>query len=164
MGFEHSPEELKKQILILFTDNYRTYLDAVQTDWASDPIDLETPKQTFLGSATRIQEIKTWPAIGILSGDVFAIEQTQQYRTTGWETQVFIRTFLRDSNVGRLDKTLDRHLQAQLRMFEDYPGYNLNGSARSFQFMRAEPTNSILPLGAGIFIRGLETQWQVRHK
>ena len=81
-----------------------------------------------------------------------------------WHTQIYLRTFIRDSNVARLEKHLDRHLQAQLLMFEAYPNNNLDGLASSFEFMRAEPTQSILPLGATSYIRGLETQWECRHR
>jgi hypothetical protein len=162
--FVNSPEAIKKKIQEIFSLHFRTHLDSVSALWEDDPIELVGYDDIFLGSATRTKEIKSWPSLAILSSDVYATEVSQQGKVITWNTQVYLRTYLRDSNVARLDKTLDRYLQAQLHMFDSYPASNLDGMAKSLDFMRYEPTSSILPTGASIFIRGMETQWEVRHR
>jgi len=162
--FENSPEAIKKKIQEIFNLHFRSHLDYVHGLWTNDQIELENYRDIFLGSATSVKEIKAWPSLAILSSDVYATEVSQQGKVMTWNTQVYLRTFVRDSNVTRLDKILDRYLQAQLHMFDNYPASNLDGIAKSLDFMRYEPTSSILPTGASIFIRGMETQWEVRHR
>jgi len=164
LSFEHSPEEIKKQIKTYFESNYPSFLTQVAALWPSDVVAIEAFRDIFLGDVSKSKEIAQWPSLAIMSGDVFPVVIVEQRRTIFWHTQIYLRTFIRDTNLERLEKTLDRHLQAQLMMFETAPYATLGGIATSFEFLRSEPTDSILPLGSSIYIRALETQWEIRHR
>jgi hypothetical protein len=164
LSFVHSPGQLKNQLLSYFQNNYATFTAAVNAEW-NDGVSLPTIADVFIGDATKTKEIKQFPTVAVLSGDVFPVftERVQQFSNTQWQTGIFIRTFLRHANVSTLEKYLDRTLEAQLQMFEADPYNHLSGLAKSFEFMRAEPTDSWNPPGASIYIRCLETQWQCQH-
>jgi len=162
MSFIHSPGELKNQLVQYFTNDYATFMAQVDSRW-NDGTVLPTVADIFLGDATKTKEIKQYPTVAILTGDVFPIERVQQFSNTQWQTGIFIRTFLRHSNLSTLEKYLDRTLEAQLKMFESDPYNHLSGLAKSFEFMRAEPTDSWNPPGATLYVRCLETQWECQH-
>lgn len=162
MSFVHSPGQIKNRILGYYQNNYSTFQDAVDAEW-NDTVTLEDIKDVFIGDATKVKEIKAFPSVAILSGDVFPVERVEQYRNTQWHTMIYIRLFLRNSNLSTIEKMLDRSLEAQLQMFETYPYNNLGGYAKSFEFLRAEPTDSFNPPGATLYIRCIETQWECQH-
>lgn len=162
MSFNHTPEELKKELLSIYQNDFPSFALAVDTKW-NDDISLPDIKDCFVGDATKVKEIKVFPSVAILSGDVFPVERVEQYRNTQWHTMIYIRTFIRHSNLSILETLLDRFLEAQIEMFESHPFYNLNGKAKSFEFFRAEPTDSFNPAGATLYIRCLETQWECQH-
>src|SRR5574337_860652 len=162
MSFIHSPEELKNKVIGFYQNSYPSYQAAVNNKW-NDGVSLEAIKDVFLGDATKTKEIKVYPTVAVLSGDVFPVQRVEQYRDILWHTMIYIRIFLRNSNLSILEKMLDRSLEAQLQMFEDNPQYNLGGLAKSFEFLRAEPTDSFNPPGATLYIRCIETQWECEH-
>ena len=163
MAFRHSPEEIKKRIVGYYEDEYPAYLVAEGALWPDDVVPLATFKEVIYGDATTVKEIKAYPALAVTSGDVIAILRAEQGQVLQWQTQMYIRYFLRDSNLAYLEKQLDRHISATLKMFETAPFRTIGGLAQSFEFQRIEVPPSLLPLGATVFIRGIELQYEVRH-
>lgn len=163
MSFVNSPETLKNEIVSIFTDIYPTYQAQVDTLW-NDGIELPLYKKIDKGDVNTPREIREWPTLAILSGDVFPSLTTQQRRDIFYRTRIYIRTFLRHANVAILDAHLDRTLQAQLLMLEEYPYSNLRGKANSLHFMLAEPTSSHNPAGSTQYMRALEVQFEVEHR
>lgn len=161
--FRHTPEDLKKRLMSYFENDYPAFINQVEADHVDDPVTIAPFKELIYGDATRVKEIKAWPALAITSADSFPIERTQQHFVALWQTQIYCRYFIRNSVLGELEKIVDRHIEATLKMFEVSPYKTLGGLATSFEFLRAEKTDSILPEGASIYIRGLEVQWEVRH-
>lgn len=163
MSFVNSPETLKKEIETIFTDNYPTYQTAINNRW-NDGVSLPAYKNIYRGDVNSPREVKEWPSLAILSGDVFPVIRTEQRKDIYFHTRIYLRTFLRDSKTDKLDKWLDRTLEAQMLMFEDAPYSTLNGLVASIEFLLAEPTDSFNPAGSTGYMRALETQWEARHR
>lgn len=162
--FNSSPEDLKNALVDIYTNNYPSFITQVQARHSTDPITIENFKDIFTGDATRTKEIKAWPSLAITTGDVISIQVTEQQRHVFWQTQIYVRYFLRHANISILGKLLDRHLEATMLMFEEPPYRTINGKVDSFEFLRAEVTDSILALGPTSYVKGLEVQWEARHR
>lgn len=163
MSFVNSPEMLKIAIKEIFEIDYPTFQSAINARW-NDGIELPEFKRIEYGDVNSPNEVKAWPTLAILSGDVFPVLTTEQRRDIKYSTRIYIRTFLRHANISILDKHLDRTLEAQMLMFEEDPYNTINHKASELRFLLAEPTATHNPAGSTNYIRALELQYEAIHR
>ena len=111
-------ESIKRKILELFEDDFGTYLDTVETSWAStEDITLDDIREFKYGSSLSERAPKQWPAMAVLSTrgrDTGRMQQLAMH-----ELAVVVEIEITDPDREILAKKLDRYQEACILMLDD---------------------------------------------
>ena len=111
------PETLKTRLRTYYQNNYVTYLAQVEANHTDDPSMLEDFKQHLFSNVRMFQTSRDYPYWEVATTVSRAVGETQQDPLAGpWGTIVEIRKRFRDTDIERLAKTIDRHIEAFVLM------------------------------------------------
>jgi len=160
-----TPETIKKRLLSLYTANFNTYLDTVEAYWTtqSDTITLSDFVQRIIGDISGFQNIKQWPSLAIVSGEMRQEDSKMNAPWGYYSVIIGCRYFLRDSNIETLSKKIDRYGEASLLFLQAYK--NLDGLAQQLEIRNIVLTPSDtdeLGQSGSEFVKGLQVSFDVR--
>jgi len=157
-----NPEAIKKKLQALFEDSYGDYLDTVEGNHSDDEITLDDFAQIIYGDISSVQQVKSWPALAILSNTSTIAVRGEGGVWNIWNTDIELRLFFRHQEVTELAKIVDRHLEALMTFLGDYD--TLEGTILGIQGVSFTPTETILPPGSTMFAKGLQVLIRTQHK
>jgi len=160
-----TPEGIAKQIQTLFTDNYQTYLTAVEANWsASDPITLyDFEERRITVQPENIVFFTAFPSLGIgvgnlveLPGDDMSVQRAGRY----YAMDVRLVYYLRGIDDRELAKIVLRHAEATFLFLADFPRLNL-GPFFAVENIRFEPSANVSDSGGNSLVKGLRIRFDL---